>query len=120
MYRPTGKNLLVDVKGRQCVAGSKTLQNWATREDIDDLRQWQEIFGEGFAAIFVFMYHWPGAPEAAPFSDLFAFQSKWYAMLGVEVEDYRKGMKTRSEAWGTVHVPVREFRTMARPFEDWL
>src|SRR5271155_1624223 len=53
VYRPEGKNLLVDVKGRKIStksSGGGTLQNWATREDIDDLRQWQDIFGEGFTA----------------------------------------------------------------------
>lgn len=53
VYRPTGQNLLVDVKGRLCpLRKSTTLQNWTTREDIDDLRQWQEIFGDGFSAVF--------------------------------------------------------------------
>jgi len=53
VYRPEGKNLLVDVKGRKLVPGSASLQNWVTREDIDDLRQWQEIFGDGFSAMFI-------------------------------------------------------------------
>src|SRR5512141_2066258 len=52
VYRPQGQNLLVDVKGRKLVpakrGGTSAFQNWATREDIDDLRQWQEIFGDGF------------------------------------------------------------------------
>src|ERR1043165_9765394 len=42
VYRPDGKNLLVDVKGRKLSPkkrGTATLQNWTTREDIDDLRQ---------------------------------------------------------------------------------
>ena len=120
VYRPSGKNLLVDVKGRLCRKGSRSLQNWATREDIDDLRQWQEIFGEGFSAMFLFMYHWPGPPETAPFADLFAFQDRWYAMLAIGVSEYREHMRARSAAWGTVHMPAREFRRLARPFEEWL
>src|SRR5690242_14239841 len=72
VYRPAGNNLLVDVKGRMVRPGSGagSLQNWVTREDIDDLRQWQEVFGEGFTAILLFLYHCPGDPKSAPFSDL--------------------------------------------------
>jgi hypothetical protein len=120
VYRPEGKNLLVDVKGRACRAGSASLQNWTTREDIDDLRQWQDIFGDGFSAVFLFMYHWPDRPETAPFKDLFQFQEKWYSMMAISVGDYREQMKARSAAWGTVHLPTKEFKRLAKPFEEWL
>lgn len=126
VYRPEGQNLLVDVKGRKLAPpsspGRRTpcLQNWTTREDIDDLRQWQEIFGAGFSAIFLFMYYWPGPPEQAPFPDLFCFQEKWYSTLAISVADYRAHMKLRSAAWGTVHLPTADFRRLAKPFEQWL
>lgn len=120
VYRPTGKNLLVDVKGRACRSGTTSLQNWTTREDIDDLRQWQDLFGEGFLAIFLFVYHWPDRPETAPFKDMFQFQERWYGMLGITVHDYREAMKARSESWGTVHMPMADFRRLAKPFEEWL
>lgn len=119
VYRPQGDNLLVDVKGRSC-GKTGTLQNWATREDIDDLRQWQDIFGTGFRAIFLFMYHWPADPESAPFKDLFQHQNRWYSMLAISIADYRTHMKTRSEAWGTVHLPMADFRKLAKPFDQWL
>lgn len=115
--------MLVDVKGRKLVPqvrGGAALQNWTTREDIDDLRQWQEIFGEGFSAMFLFMYHWPERPEASPIKDMMLHQEKWYGMMGISVGDYREFMMTRSEAWGTVHMPAKEFRRLARPFEEWL
>ena len=120
VYRPTGSNLLVDVKGRLCKPPGSSLQNWVTREDIDDLRQWQDIFGEGFTAVFVFVYLWPSRPETAPFKDLFAFSDQWYATLGLTVVDYRTHMRARSEKWGTVHLPTKEFRRLAKPFDAWL
>jgi hypothetical protein len=120
VYRPEGANLLVDVKGRKVRPESPGLQNWVTREDIDDLRQWQEIFGAGFSAMFLFMYHWPGRPEEAPLGELFLHHENWYAMLGIGVMEYREVMRTRSEKWGTVHVPAKEFRRLARPFEAWV
>jgi hypothetical protein len=123
VYRPQGANLLVDVKGRSCgkAAGSNaTLPNWATREDIDDLRQWQEIFGGGFTAMFLFIYHWPGSPDQSPFKELFQFQERWYGMLAIGVGDYRAHMRARSESWGTVHLPTVDFRRLARPFDECL
>jgi hypothetical protein len=123
VYRPKGNNLLVDVKGRKLnPSAGASLQNWTTREDIDDLRQWQEIFGEGFTAVFVFMYYWPERPETAPpvLNDLFLHQQQWYGTLAVSVADYRAVMKPRSQAWGTVHVGSKDFRQVAKPFEEWL
>jgi hypothetical protein len=124
VYRPEGLNLLVDVKGRKLIpakrGGTSAFQNWATREDIDDLRQWQEIFGAGFQAVFLFMYYWPDRPESSPLKDMMLFQEKWYGTLAISVSDYREFMKPRSEAWGTVHLPAKEFRRLAKPFEEWL
>jgi hypothetical protein len=122
VYRPQGSNLLVDVKGRKCPPGgrSSSLQNWVTREDIDDLRQWQDIFGDGFRAIFLFLYAWEGRVEEAPFKDLFAYEERWYSPLALSVADYREYMKPRSEKWGTVSLPAGDFRRLAKPFEDWL
>jgi hypothetical protein len=125
VYRPAGENLLVDVKGRLCqppAAGRATpsLQNWVTREDVDDLRQWEEIFGAGFRAVFLFVYCWPGRPEQSPFADIFNYSDKWYATLGLTVADYRGAMRLRSAKWGTVHLPAADFRRLARPFETWL
>jgi hypothetical protein len=122
VYRPEGRNLLVDMKGRKLSGRSGSLQNWVTREDIDDLRQWQEIFGEGFCAMFLFVYLWPGRAEEAPsgLKDLFLFGERWYGTMGVGIGEYREHMRPRSEAWGTVHLGSGEFRRIARPFEEWL
>ncbi len=120
VYRPNGKNLLVDVKGRKLNPANASLQNWTTREDIDDLRQWQEIFGDGFTAIFLFMFHWPARPETSPLKEMQLFHEKWYSTLAISVADYREFMKPRSQAWGTVHLPAKEFRRLAKPFEEWI
>ena len=89
VYRPEGKNLLVDVKGRKLnPAAASTFQNWTTREDIDDLRQWEEIFGDGFSAMFLFIYFWPESPETSPLKDMMLHQGKWYGMLGISVPEY--------------------------------
>src|ERR1700753_4182188 len=45
-----GPNLLVDVKGRSCRdrENARGMQNWVMQVDVDDLIQWEEVFGEGF------------------------------------------------------------------------
>src|SRR5207302_8237523 len=52
VYSKAGPNLLVDVKGRQARNGSGSYQTWATQQDVSDLMQWEQVFGEGFRAIF--------------------------------------------------------------------
>src|SRR5581483_1272791 len=110
VYRPQAQTLLVDVKGRKLPASPKSssLQNWTTREDIDDLRQWQDVFGDSFSAIFLFLYD----AGPAPLKDAFLFRDRWYASLALSINDYRSHMRPRSEAWGTVHLPAKEFRQL--------
>src|SRR5438874_2984994 len=68
VYSKNGPNLLIDVKGRQHrekrrsgASGSGTFQTWTTEKDVDDLLQWEQVFGEGFRAILAFIY-WVDAP----------------------------------------------------------
>lgn len=117
VYRPNGVNLLVDVKGRAAGPG-KALANWVTRRDIDDLRQWKDIFGEGFLAVFVFVYRWQGASDRSPFTDLFCHEENWYSMLAASLSDYRTVMRPRSESWGTVSVSAEEFKKIAKPLDQ--
>jgi hypothetical protein len=51
---------------------------------------------------------------------MFLYNDQWYGMLAISVADYREFMKPRSQAWGTVHLATKDFRRLARPFEEWL
>src|ERR1700759_2590845 len=70
VYSKNGPNLLVDVKGRQMTEPSRrSFQTWTTERDVEDLMQWEQVFGEGFKAILTFIY-WieaPLTPEAGMF-----------------------------------------------------
>lgn len=65
IYREQGENILVDVKGRKWPYpgknGKRYWENWVTADDLDGLARWEEVFGPGFKAAFVFCYWLTGA-----------------------------------------------------------
>lgn len=120
VYSAKGSNLLVDIKGRQMRGGPRagTFQTWATQQDVDDLLQWEQVFGDGFKALFMFVY-WIDAP-LIPERGMYQHGEKWYWLLGVELQEYRQYMRRRSAKWETVALPITDFRSLARPIDDWL
>ncbi len=124
VYSKSGANLLVDVKGRsrRTTAAGKSagtsFQTWATQQDVDDLMQWQQVFGEGFKALLAFVY-WIDAP-LLPEPGMFEFDDRWYLLLAVDLEAYRQHMRQRSPKWETVSLKADDFRTLARPVSEWL
>src|SRR5450432_2833516 len=71
VYSRNGANLLVDVKGRSCRnrVGRQGFETWATEQDVNDLMEWEQVFGEGFKAVLTFVY-WiepPLTPEPGMF-----------------------------------------------------
>jgi hypothetical protein len=120
VYSKNGPNLLIDVKGRQVRDRStrKGFETWATERDVNDLMQWEQVFGEGFKAVLTFVY-WIDAP-LSPEAGMFEHRDKWYWMLGIDLAEYRNAMRRRSPKWETVSLPAEEFRNLARPVESWL
>jgi hypothetical protein len=119
-YSRNGTNRLIDVKGRKCHTNSRnrSLQNWATMEDVDDLIQWEQVFGKEFKGLLVFLY-WID-PPLAPEHGMFEHKDRWYWALAIDVGEYRAHMRQRSEKWKTVALATADFRQLARPIDDWL
>jgi hypothetical protein len=121
VYSRNGPNLLIDVKGRQLRDKGSTrrsFQTWTTERDVDDLMQWQQVFGEGFKAVLSFIY-WIEPPlHIEP--GMFEFRDRWYLLMGIDLEEYRSHMRRRSAKWETVALPAEDFRSLARPIEQWL
>jgi hypothetical protein len=116
VYSRAGPNLLVDVKGRRFpYKGGRRWENWATRDDLESLARWEEVFGSGFAGLLVFCYHLLGDAEAEGFDVVHRFRGESYALVGVYRSAYVSACRTRSRAWGTVSVPTAAFRGMVRP-----
>jgi len=123
VYSAGGPNWLVDIKGRRWVArkgnGRPAWENWVTQDDLDGLRQWQEVFGSGFAALLVFAYRLDAEGDPPP-EVVYEFRAARYVFAGVPLDDYETGARVRSPKWGTVNLPVREFARHVRPIVDWL
>jgi hypothetical protein len=61
VYSKNGPNLLIDVKGRSArdrsaTAGKRSFQTWTTERDVDDLMQWEQVFGDGFKGMLAFVF----------------------------------------------------------------
>lgn len=123
VYSTTGNNWLVDIKGRRWAprktGGRPAWENWVTQADLDGLKQWQEVFGTGFAALLVFAYHLDAAGEPPP-EVVHAFRDARYVFAGVPTDQYQLQARVRSPKWGTVNLSVREFARHVRPIADWL
>ena len=122
VYQP-GRNLLVDVKGRQfgsARAGTplsnRRLESWVTRGDVEGLRTWQGLFGRGFQGVFVFIYCLHQQPPDALFEEILCYGGRWYVLREVTLDDYERAMVQRSRKWGTVHLPRDAFARVSRPF----
>jgi len=126
VYRPDGPNLLVDVKGRKFPdtragrARGRAWENWVTRGDVEGLRQWQGVFGEGFAAAVVFAYWLQGPPGGAPFEDVAVFRGRSYAFAGMLLEDYVAMARPRSRRWQTISAPSAALAERARTMPELL
>lgn len=120
VYNKSGNNLLVDVKGRSCRNGTskRSFETWTPQRDVEDLMQWEQVFGDGFKAVLTFIY-WIDAP-LTPEPGMFEFRDKWYLLLGVDLGEYRNHMRRRSPKWETVALPAEDFRQLARPIDQWL
>jgi hypothetical protein len=120
VYSKNGPNLLVDVKGRSLRNRSSRsgFETWATERDVDDLMQWEQVFGEGFKAVLGFVY-WI-EPPLSPSAGMYCHRDRWYLLLGVELAEYRSAMRRRSAKWETVALPAQDFQALARPLESWL
>jgi len=123
VYSRSGPNLLVDVKGRRAVNGS-ALQTWATRRDVDDLHQWERVFGDDFMGLLAFVFEvdpiLAGPPGHFAHRQGVQADERHYLMLALRLRDYRDHMSRRSARWDTVSLPAARFRELARPIEGWL
>ncbi len=121
VYSSTGKNLLVDVKGRKYSGrGGRQLDNWVTRADIESLTRWEEIFGPHFVGTFVFLYWCEHQPPDALFNEVFCYHDRWYTIKSIPVDVYCEHLRVRSSKWNTVHIPSGVYLKACRSLDEIL
>jgi len=117
LYPPGAQTIIAEVKGRSfkgtTFAKLAGLECWVTTEDIDGLAEWQQVFGPGHAAVFVFAYRVENIDVDFDGRDFYDFAENRYVFFAVKLDDYRKFMKRRSPKWQTVTLPADKFRRCA-------
>ncbi|MFA5865196.1 MAG: HYExAFE family protein [Phycisphaerae bacterium] len=114
VYLPHQRNLLVDIKGRKAQPGKQDwlFDPWVGREDIEALSTWQEIFGNSFAAAFVFVF-WLSDFNRIELFEPFKFREQYYRFYAIYLDDYRQYIKPRSSRWDTITIPRGVFQELA-------
>ena len=117
LYPDNRQVIIAEVKGRSFKGTSFAklagFECWVTAEDIDGLTKWQEVFGQGHTAVFVFAYKIENIDVDFDGREVYDFDSNRYMFFAVKLDDYRKFMKLRSPKWQTVTLPADKFRRCA-------
>jgi hypothetical protein len=125
VFGENGSRLVVDVKGRRFPAGRPGKQRrvwecWSTRDDIDGLRRWVDLWGPGYQGLLVFSYHiLPCVELPADTEDLWTWRGRRYLLRAVEINDYQRHMRVRSPKWGTVTLPHATYRQLVQPLHHY-
>lgn len=120
---PGQKTWLVDIKGRRFPSGDEQKQywkNWSTRDDIDSLAQWEQLFGPTFRGLFVFAYDVLGDRAPLPAEEMFEFRESLYGFVAVPLQDYAEYARPISPRWDTLAMPAADFRRLAIPMAELL
>ena len=121
VHGDNGAKLLVDVKGRRFPGGKpgrprRVWECWSTRDDVEGLERWAEVFGPDYQGLLVFAYQVaPSVELADDTEDLWTWRGRRYLLRAVPAADYRRRMRVRSPRWGTVDLPGAVFRGLVRP-----
>jgi hypothetical protein len=120
---PGAATWLVDVKGRRFPSGDDQKQywkNWSTRDDLQSLAQWEELFGQTFHGLFVFAYDILGDRAPLPADQLFEYRGSLYGFVAIPLAAYAAHAHSISARWDTVAMPTADFRQLARPLSELL
>ncbi len=124
LYPRNQQIIIAEVKGRlfkgTSFAKLSGCECWVTADDIDGLAGWQEVFGQGHKAAFIFAYKIEKVDVDFYGRDIYDFEANRYVFFAVKLEDYRGFMKRRSPKWQTVTLPADKFRRCAIQMQNLL
>lgn len=117
LYPPNQEIIIGEVKGRKFRGSSLAklagFECWVTADDIAGLTAWQEIFGPGHIAAFIFAYKMEKVDVDFDGRDVYDFEHNRYLFFCVKLDAYRSFMTVRSPKWQTVTLPADRFRRCA-------
>jgi hypothetical protein len=125
VFSPAGSRLVVDIKGRRFPTGPaarprRVWECWSTRDDVEGLGRWADLWGGDFRGLLVFAYHVLPSVELPPETeDVWPFRGRRYLLRAVDVAEYRRHMRPRSPRWQTVTLPRPVFRSVVRPLHHF-
>jgi hypothetical protein len=106
LYPRNQKVIIAEVKGRKfrgkSFAGLAGFECWVTTEDVNGLTRWQQVFGQGHTAVFVFTYAIENIDVDFDGRQVYDFDADRYVFFAVRLDDYCSFMKVRSPKWQTV------------------
>ena len=124
LYPEDRKIFIAEVKGRKFKGDSFSklarMTNWVTMDDIEGLRQWQQVFGNEYIPIFIFVYALDMIDVESDGREIYDFRDGRYVFFAVRLDDYRSNMTLRSPKWRTVNLPAKAFRNCAISLEELL
>jgi len=124
LYPRNQQVIIAEVNGRAfkgtSFAKSAGFECWVTAEDIEGLAKWQEVFGQGHTAIFVFAYKIENIDVDFDGREVYDFDANRYMFFAVKLDDYREFMKQRSPKWQTVTLLADKFRWCAVQMQNLL
>ena len=116
--------VIAEVKGRKFKGASLAklagFQCWVTMDDVHSLIRWEQVFGKGYAAVFIFAYKIEGIDIELDGRVVYDFEQSRFLFFTLKLDDYRTSMTLRSPKWQTVTLPAKDFRAYARPIEQIL
>ena len=124
VYPDNRRRVLADVKGRKLTFRTFRRrglgENWATVDDINGLRSWEEVFGADHLGVFVFAYWLYDLDDAGEGEAVYLYEGRKYTFVAAELFGYQLVMKSRSPRWKTVFVPAGAFGELAQPFDRFI
>jgi hypothetical protein len=124
LYPADSAPFIAEVKGRKfkgkSLAALAGLECWVTMEDVQGLIRWEQVFADGFKAVFIFAYEFENLDVETDGREVYDFKNSRYMFYAVRLDDYREFMKVRSPKWQTVTLPAAKFREFAIPVRELL
>jgi hypothetical protein len=109
--------IIAEVKGRKFSGTTleklSGLQSWVTIDDVRGLIRWEQVFGKGYTAAFIFAYRFENIDVECDGRRVYDFNHQKYLFLSIKLDDYRSYMTVRSPKWQTVSLPADSFRNCA-------